>query len=331
MGTLVAFGAAAILILLSGYDPILVYSSIISGSLSSTNAIAETLVKATPYLFCALTASIAFKVGFWNAGAEGQFFMGSLGAVIIGLYLQSPSIVTIPIMIATAFLAGAAWGMIPTFLKVKLGVNEILTNIMSNYIAYYLISYVSEGPLRDPRAVNPQTPFIGYSAYLPKLIPGTRLHAGFLIALLCAVLLYVVYFKTLLGYRMRVIGANPEAARYGGISVPRTIIIIMIISGGLAGLGGMSQVAGVHHRLSEQISGGPLGGYGFMAMVIALFGKLHPIGAVASSIFWAVMINGVETAQRGAGIPFGLVYVIQALVVIFVIVVEIFVRARGRK
>lgn len=326
-----AFGAIAIVIYLSGFDPVLVYSSIISGSFSDKYVIAEVFVKAIPYIFTALAASIAFKSGYWNAGAEGQFLMGALVAAILGLVLQLPSIVTILVMIVVTFLAGAAWGMIPTLIKLKLGVNEILTNIMSNYIVFYLIAYVCEGPLNDPTTVNPETPFINNVAYLPKLVSGTRLHAGFLLALLCAGIVYIVYFRTLLGYRMRVVGANPSAAQTGGISVFRTIVVVMIISGGLAGLGGMTQVTGVHHRLSEQISGGPLGGYGFMAMVIALFGKLHPIWAVVSSIIWAVLENGVESAQRTAGIPFGLVYIVQASVVISVLVVEILVRFRRKE
>lgn len=325
LSVLAAFLVGAILIFAIGIDPLTAYGSLLEGAFGSPYSITEVLVKATPLTLTGLAVAIAFKCGFWNIGAEGQFYMGALAAAWIGLNLGGMGFFMLPAIIVVGFLAGAVWASIAGVLKTKFGVNEIFITLMLNFVAIYITSYLVSFPMREPGGILPKTAIISFSAWLPKLV--LRVHAGFFISLLSTAFLYLVFRKATLGYHIQVIGSNPVVARYAGINVAKTVILAVLISGGLAGLAGMSEVCGIHHRLAEEISPFPIG-YGFLGIWVALMGKLRPLGTFLSSIFFAVIFVGGETMQRGAGVPAGLVFVILGLVVLFAVGAEFVVKRR---
>jgi simple sugar transport system permease protein len=306
----------AILILLAGANPLTGYVALVSGAFGSLNSVAEVLVKATPLTLAGLGVALAFRAGYWNIGAEGQIFMGALGATWVGLNVGGwPASVALPAAVAVGFLTGGVWGLIPGVLRVRLGASEIITTIMFNYIALLLVNYVITGPLKESEGFLPETDPIASAAALPRLFPPTRLHAGVLIALAATGILYWLMIRSTFGFRVRMVGMNPEAARYAGASVTRTWIVVSLLAGGLAGLAGAAEVAGVHRRLIEDISGG----YGFTAIVVALLGWLHPLGVVLAAILFAALRVGADAMQRAIGVPVTLVYIIQALVILLIL------------
>ncbi|MBD3306826.1 ABC transporter permease [candidate division KSB3 bacterium] len=313
------------LILAVDAKPSVAFYALLKGAFGNTNSLAETLVKATPLLLAALGMCAAFQCRIWNIGAEGQLYIGALATAIVGIYVPFPSkIVAIPVLLLVSFLAGGCWAAIPGWLKARFGVSEIITTIMMNYIAIFLISYAVHHPLRDPQGYLPQSSPLQASASLPVLLGKTRLHLGIVIGVLGAVLLYIVFKNTTLGYQIRVVGHNPLAARYGGIHVGRVILGAMIMSGGFAGMAGMAEVAGVHHRLLEHISPG----YGYTAIVVALLSYLHPLLIILVSVLFAGLMVGADSMQRMAGLPAALAFVVQGLVVLFVLGSEYFVKKR---
>lgn len=327
---LMAFAVGAVLIYWAGADPLEGYKSFFYGAFGSIHNISETIVKATPLLVVSLAICVAFRCKVWNIGAEGQLIMGAIIATLIGIGLTGiPAALLILFIFAASFFGGALWGAIPGLLKAKLGVNEIIVTIMMNWIAIWMLLYLVRGPLMDPAAGGfAVSQYITSSAFLPKLIPGTRIHSGFLIALLCAFLVYIFLFKTPLGYRIRTVGANPGAARYGGMSVAKNIVIAMIISGGLAGLAGAIEICGLHHRLLDGISAG----YGYIAIVPALLGKLHPAWVIVTSILFGGIMVGTMAMQRTITVmPFNILYVIMGLVILFVLASEVLIRYRIKR
>jgi simple sugar transport system permease protein len=316
VAVIAALSCGAVLILLAGADPVVGYLALFNGAFGSLNSIVEVLVKATPLLLAGLGIALAFKAGYWNIGAEGQIFMGALAAVWVGLNAHEwPAYVAMPAIIGAGFLGGAVWGLIPGFLRARLGASEIITTIMFNYIAFFVVNYFVTGPLVETDQFLAQTDPIAKSAELPRILRPTRLHAGVFIAIAASVCLYWLMIRSTFGFRARVVGANEEAARYSGISVGWTWAFVSGISGGLAGLAGMVEVAGVHQLLLEDISGG----MGFTAIVVGLLGWLHPIGVVIAAFLFAALDVGADSMQRVIGVPVTLVYIIQALVVLFVL------------
>lgn len=304
------------LILGVGAKPTVAFHALLLGAFGNTNSIAETLLKATPLLLAALGMCSAFTCRIWNIGAEGQLYIGALATAIVGIYVPFPSpVIAIPALLLVSFLAGGCWAAIPGWLKGKFGVSEIITTIMMNYIAIFLISYAIHHPLRDPQGYLPQSPPLAATANLPILLAKTRLHLGIIIGIIGSVILYIIFKKTTLGYQMRVVGHNPLAGQYGGMNVRRIILIAMIISGGFAGIAGMGEVAGVHHRLLENISPG----YGYTAIVVALLSYSHPLITIIVSVLFAGLIVGADSMQRMAGLPAALAFVVQGLVVLFVL------------
>jgi simple sugar transport system permease protein len=292
------------------------YLALLDGAFGSLNSLAEVLVKATPLMLAGLGVALAFQAGYWNIGAEGQIFIGALGATWVGLNVGGwPVAVALPMIITVGFLTGAVWGLIPGFLRVRLGASEIITTIMFNYIAILLVNYFVTGPLKESEGFLPETDPIASVAELPRLFPPTRLHAGVLIAFAAAAILYWLMIRSTFGFRVRMVGMNQEAARYAGVSVTRTWIVVSLLAGGLAGLAGTAEVAGVHRRLIEDISGG----YGFTAIVVALLGWLHPVGVALAAILFAALRVGADAMQRATGVPVTLVYIIQALVILFIL------------
>jgi ABC-type uncharacterized transport system permease subunit len=313
------------LILAVGAQPTVAFRALIVGAFGNRNNLAETFLKASPLLLAGLGMCTAFKCRVWNIGAEGQLYIGALAATIIGVYIPFfSSTIAIPVLIFVSFLAGGCWAAIPGWLKGRFGVSEIITTIMMNYIAIFLISYAVHHPLRDPQGYLPQSLPLTEAATLPVLLAKTRLHLGIIVGIIGALILYVIFVKTTLGYQIRVVGHNPLAGKYGGMNVRGTILLSMIISGGFAGVAGMGEIAGVHHRLLENISPG----YGYTAIVVALLSYLHPLLVIFVSVLFASLMVGADSMQRMAGLPAALAYVVQGLVVLFVLGSEYFVKRR---
>ncbi len=277
--------------------------------------ITESLTASTPYIFAGLGVALGFRAGLFNIGAEGQFFMGSLGAAFVGYSLIGwPLLVHLPLAILGGFLVGAIWGAIPGWLKAKTGGHEVVNTIMMNYIAYRLSDWLINGPMKAP-GFRPVTPHIQASAELPRLFGDPlRFNVGFFLALIVAGLVFWLLFKTTIGFTIRAVGANPDASRYAGMSITRTIVLAMTLSGGLAGLAGASQVLGVDYWVGQGFSAG----YGFDALAIALVGKSHPFGVVLAALLWGFLRSGATSMQSLAGIPIDIISIIQALVIVFV-------------
>ncbi len=244
--------------------------------------------------------------------------MGAVAAAWIGIVFQIPSYLFIPVLFMASFAMGAVWGLIPGYLKAKLRVNEIITSLMMNFVAIFIVSFLVEDLLKEGGALFPRTRLIAAEAQLPSLIPATRLHFGFLIAIILAIVVYFVIWKTVFGYNIRVTGGNPVAAKYGGVDITKYVIFSTLLSGGLAGIAGMGEVAGVHYRLVNGISPG----YGYFAVIVALIGRLHPVGVILAGILFGGIIVG-STAMTGmAGIPGAYMFVVQALILIFMLAFE---------
>jgi simple sugar transport system permease protein len=315
----------AALIYAVGGNPLIGYWSLFYGAFGNVYNVAETLVRTSPLLLTGLGILLAFRCGIVNLGAEGQLHIGAAATAWAGLAFSNiPAPVHILILLLISFIAGGLWGLIPGILKAKFDVSEVLSGLLLNFIAILFVSFLVEGPMKKPMALFPQTPTIAASAQLPKLLPGTRLHAGLIIALLCVALISILLNKSILGYKIRAIGYNKIAARYAGINVSKGIVATMFIAGGLAGWAGMGEVSGVHHSLMVGISEG----YGYIAIAAALLGELNPLGTTLTSIFFAGLFIGAETMQRTAGIPIVLIYVIQALVILSTLSVGVMMRGR---
>jgi len=324
-----ALALGSILIVMAGANPLVAYRALFYGAFGSVHNLAETVVKAVPLLLVGLGITIAYRCKVWNIGGEGQLIVGAIAATWLGLALGwMPATLLLPLIVVSSFLAGALWGGAAGALKAKLEVNEVIVTIMMNYIAIYWLNYMVRGPMKDPTIAGgfPMSPLISPAAEFPRLIRGTRLHAGLLLALLGVVLTYVFLFKTSWGYRVRAVGANPEAARYGGINVLGSVLLAMSLSGGLAGLAGAGEICGLHHRLLDGISTG----YGYTGIVVALLGKLHPFGVILAAFFFGAMVVGMEAMQRTIGTPFALVIAIEGLVVLFSLVGDVLVKYRIR-
>lgn len=337
IGALVlAFLAAAIVIILSGANPLVAYKSMLSGAFGSTQCIAETLVKTTPLLLCGLGLTIAYRAGLVSIGSEGQMIMGGLFATLAGIYLKGlPSIVLIPIVMLAGILGGAIWAGIPGYLKAKLGVSEVINTIMLNYIAIYLISYLLDGPIKEPGGYFPQSAQIIKGAWLPYVIQGTRLHIGIIFAIVSILIVYFILWRSPLGFQMRAVGYNQTAAKNNGIKIGINLVLALGLSGAFAGLAGAVEISGLHHRLMNGFSSN----YGFDAMAIALLGKLNPIGVAIASVLFGALRVGANMMQRTVQVPASLVYVIQGMIIIFSLMdemirnftVQIFIKKAGKE
>ena len=303
------------LILLAGANPIAAYTALFQESLSTYFGFGNTLTKMTPLLLTGLGVLVALRAGQFNIGGEGQIYLGALGSTLVGLYVQGlPALIHVPIALLAGFLFGAVWGLIPGYLKAVRGVNEVITTLLLNYIAVNFVSYLVQNPLQQPGAPSPYSPLIAKSAQLPIILPGSLAHAGILLGLISAGIVWVLLGRSPLGYQITTVGLNPIAARYGGISVERTIMLVMALAGGLAGLAGSAEVMGLKYRLFEQVSSG----YGFDALAIAFLSRGSVLGVVLTSLFFAALRSGANVMQRSAGVPVTVVYAIQGLTVLFI-------------
>lgn len=305
----------ALAISLMGLSPVKAYQALLKGALGSLNGVGETLVKATPLIFTGLSFGLAKKGGLINIGAEGQLYLGGLASAWVGFALKGlPTFIHLPLSILVGFLAGGIWGFIPGWLKVRFGASEIITTVMLNYVGIYLISYMVTGPLIEPPGNFPQTPPVASTAELPIILGGTRLHLGFLIALLMILGYYFFLWRTNIGYEIRVVGSNPQAAAYAGINASRDTMLVMFLAGGLAGLAGTGEILGIQHRLFQNFSPG----YGYDGIAVSLLGYNSPIGILLAALLFGVLRSGGNMMQMIAKVPVAIVYVIQAFVVIFV-------------
>jgi simple sugar transport system permease protein len=355
----------AIILLLLDTNPLSAYQVLVTGGFTSKNGLADTLVKAIPLLLVGLGIVIAFRASVINIGAEGQLIVGALLTTFLALQLDEtlPGFVVIIVCLVAGTLMGGLWGAIPGYLKARLGVNEILSTVMMNQIAIQVGFYLLRGPMIDPAEVEAGTN-IPHSARLPRatdlprftdiakwlgfsesakdlglagfgaelyglLAEPTRLHVGLIIAVMMGILVYVFLWRTTIGYRIRAVGLNSNAARYAGINVPRYVILSLGLSGAFAGLAGAVEILGLHHRMFEPTA--VSAGYGFSGIVAALFGKLHPLGAIPSSILFGGLLVGGDKMQRAVQIPQVLVTALLGLVVLFVVSSEIWSRQRAAR
>ncbi|MBM4428928.1 MAG: ABC transporter permease [Chloroflexi bacterium] len=308
-----------------GADPIKAYRAMLLGALGSKYSLSETLVKAIPLMLCGLGISVAFRMRFWNIGAEGQLAMGGIAAAGIALFVppRFPGLSAwqlLPMIVAGGFAAGALWGLIPALLKAYIGVNEIITSLMLNYVAILLVEYLFYGPWKDPKGYGfPGTAEFPPAAWLPRL-PGTRVHLGLVFALLAAGFIWLVLARTKWGYEIRVIGENPRAASYAGISIVRNVVLIMCLSGGLAGLAGAAEVTAIARRLTKGLTVG----YGFTAIIVAWLAKLNPLAVLVVAFFLAALLVGGDQIQITMGLPAAVALILQGAILFFMLGGEMF-------
>jgi simple sugar transport system permease protein len=319
LAIVLAFAVSAILILLVGANPIAAYTAMLQGSVGGVAALTTTGVRMTPLLLAGLGVAISFRAGVFNIGAEGQLYLGAIGATIVALMpLGVPAWLHVLLALLAGIAGGAVWAAIPGYLLAYRGISEVVLTLMLNYVGIYLASYLVDtesGPLGERGASYSQSAQIQMAARLPTLVGGTSLHLGLVIGLVLAVALWAMIRWTPFGFRMRMIGANPIAARYAGVAVGRQIVAVMALSGGLAGLAGAVEVIGLRYRLYENFSPG----YGYDAIAVALLANSNPLGVIASSAFFGALQAGANRMQQTVNIETSLVFIIQALTVIFVI------------
>lgn len=337
IAALAAFVIGAGMLLIMGTNPLVAYQAMLNGAFGNQNALAETVVKAVPLLLIGLGICISFRAKVINIGAEGQMIVGALMAVAFGLAVQWPGWLALPVALFIGFFGGAVWGAIPGVLKAYFNVNEILSTVMMNAIAVQLMNFLLGGPMMDPKQAQalgklPETARLDAAYHLARLLPPTRLHAGVLIALVLAVVVYILLFHTTLGYRIRAVGFNPFASRYGGIRVRRQVVIALLLSGAFAGLAGAIQIYGLNYRMiTDGSPTGFTGGAGFNGIVTALFGGLHPLGAIPASFFFGALLVGANAMQRVTQVPSSFVTVLNGMVVVFVVSAAIWKELRERK
>jgi simple sugar transport system permease protein len=311
---LLALLIGAIILLISGANPIQAYAALFRGAFGSMTALGRTLEKATPLVFSGLAVAFAFKAGLFNIGAQGQLLFGAITAAAIGFGIEGlPAIIHVPLALLGGALAGALYGAIPGALKVFTGAHEVITTIMLNYIAINITDYLADGPWKDTSSGNviSRTPEIFDSAKIPSV---ASLPLGFILAILMSVVVWWILSRTTLGFDIRTVGLNPNAARYAGIKVAFTIILTMVLSGALAGMGGAVETQGVVGRYQPGFNTG----LGFDGITIALLGKTSPLGVIPAAILVGAMKAGASQMQFDAGVAKEITDVIQALMLFFV-------------
>lgn len=317
---ILAFAVSAILIIAQGANPFEAYWAMLRGSFGSVAALANTCVRAAPLLFGGLAVAFGFKAGLLNVGIEGQIYVGGSAAAAVGLIpLPVPAWLHLVLAISAGFLGGVAWGLIPAYLKAYRGISEIVVTLMLNYVAIQFTSLLvhEPSPMAEKGAFFPQSPPILPSAQLPILIKGTSLHIGIILGVFAALIIYFVLQYTPFGMRTRMIGQNPEAARYAGVNVRRQIVTVLLLSCGLGGLAGMGEVLGLKLRLYDYFSGG----LGYDSIAVALIANSNPIGVIFSAFFFGALRAGAGKMETAVGIKTPIVQVIQALAVLFVIMI----------
>ncbi|HXM56828.1 MAG TPA: ABC transporter permease [Candidatus Dormibacteraeota bacterium] len=316
VSVLIGLAVGAVAVLLSGTNPVDAYVALLQGSFTNNNAFTETLVATVPYVFLGLSVSVGFRAGLFNIGGSGQLFLGGIFAGFVGYRLAGlPAVLHLPLALLAGMLGGFLWGAIPGLLKARFGAHEVITTIMLNFIAALLTDLlVNKGPMSDPHTASPQTPAMLPSARLPIIVPDSRLHFGLFLALLAVPVVWFLLERTTLGFRIRAVGLNAAAARAAGISVGWTMVIVMGISGALAGLAGAVQVLGVSGVLTPSLSSG----VAFDAIAVALLGGSNPFGVLPAALLFGALKSGASFMQLQTQVSADLISIVQAAVIVFV-------------
>ncbi|MDE4132759.1 ABC transporter permease [Phaeobacter sp. QD34_3] len=323
------FVVAALLAMIAGGNPFAVFGLILKGAFGSKFAILETLNSATPLIFTGLAIAVAFRAKLWNIGAEAQLYAGAVITVVLGTgALSLPAPLMLALCAIAAMLAGALILLGPALLKTRLGVDEVVTTLLFNFIFLLFVSYLLEGPLKDPMGMGwPKSARLIPEARLPRIVEGLRLHWGFALALIAAIAVWVINTLTTLGYEMRAVGQNAEAAAFAGIPVTKVILKTALLSGGLAGLAGFSEVSGLKGSLTLDLSPG----FGYTGIVVAMLALLHPLGVVVAALFVAAIFVGADSMSRAAGVPSYLADIMLASALLFMVLAILLTKFRVRR
>ena len=325
----VSIGVAAIIIAAAGANAAVVLWAIVKGSFGSKNAIIDTLIKSTPIMITALATVVAYRARVWNIGQEGQLYAGAIGAAFIVLtfpWLNLPAFLYVPLLLVASVIGGAIWGGVPGWLKAKYNVNEIVVTVMFNYIMLYVTAFLLGGVWQEEGSHYFNTIRFPDSTAIPSFF-GSRLHTGFGMALLLAVGVWFLLYKMKLGYEIRAMGINPTAARYKGIAIQKIILLVMLLSGGISGLAGGIELLATQHRLIYGFSAA----FGFTGILIALLGRLHPLGVTIAAIFFGALQNGSSAMIIYSNVPRQLVTMIMGLVIIMLLLFEALFKYRVRR
>ncbi|HHY95639.1 MAG TPA: ABC transporter permease [Firmicutes bacterium] len=314
-----SFVTGALLLLVAGVNPIPAYVSFLDGAFGSLNGLTQTLLVAIPLATLGAGVSFAAQCQVFNIGGEGQLLLGAVGCTLVGLHLGGlPAVLVLPAMLLMGAVMGGLWALLPGVLRAGRQVNEIVLTVMLNEVAALLVNFLVRNPLHEVGNPLPQSPMLPVTARLPLVFSGGRLHWGIAVAAVAVVATHWLLTRTVLGYEVRTVGANPRAAAYGGLPVARSMVLAMAISGALAGVAGAVEVTGIHYRLQDGISGG----YGYTALLVSLLGQRSPLGSAIAAFFFAALQTGGDAMQRAVGVPVSLAYVMQAMTVLFVLAGE---------
>lgn len=323
------FLLGALLAMIAGGNPFAVFGQIMKGAFGSKFAVLETLNRATPLIFTGLAVAVAFRAKLWNIGAEAQLYAGAVMTVVLGTgALGWPGWLLLPTLAMAAALAGALVLFVPALLKVRLGVDEVVTTLLFNFIFLLFVSYLLEGPLKDPMGMGwPKSARLVPEARLPRIVDGLRLHWGFALAILAALGVWVIEARTALGYEMRAVGQNISAARFAGIPVTAVILKTALLSGGLAALAGFSEVSGLKGNLTLDLSPG----FGYTGIVVAMLALLNPLGVVVAALFVAAIFVGADSMSRAVGVPTYLADIMLAAALLFMVLAILLTKFRVRR
>jgi len=311
------FVVAGVAVAATGADPLAAFTALFQGAITNRNAFPETLVSTVPYVFLGLGVALGFRAGLFNIGAEGQFYIGALTGVFIAYSIHGlPAVIEVPLALLAGMAGGFAWAAIAGFLKARFGAHEVITTIMLNYVAFLVANYLVDTPglMLAPNVSTPRTPDVDVNAVLPIIFAGSRLHFGFIVALIAVPIVWFLIQRTTTGFELRAVGFNPGAAQAAGISVGRTMVLAMGLSGALAGAAGIVQVLGVQHHMTDTVAAG----YGFDAIAIALLARSNPWGVLPAALLFGALRSGASFMQLQTDVSADLISIVQASVIIFV-------------
>jgi len=326
LSAVVALALSAVPLVFAGADVMTAFGEMFRGVFGSVFAVSEMLTRATPLIFTGLAAALAFRARLWNIGAEGQLYLGAMAAVAVGAgAVDAPGIILVPLIITLGMAAGAAGMAVPALLKIRFGADEVVTTLLLNFIILIFVQMMLEGPLKDPMGLGwPQSAPILDQGMLPTLLTRMRVHSGLIIALVAAAIAQFMLARSVWGFRLRAVGENAAAARHAGIPVNRTLLSVAIVSGGLAGLAGVSEVVGLKGYLTADLSPG----FGFTGIVVAMLAGLSPVGVVISALFIASVFVGADSMSRAMGVSSYLADLVVAMSLLCVLVGGFFARYR---
>lgn len=317
-----------ILFMAMGFDPLKALYSFFIAPLTSVRGLGELVVKATPLVLCAVGLAIGFRANVWNIGAEGQLTLGAItgGGLALAFYGEGGWWL-LPLMVIGGAVGGAVWAAVPAYLRLRFNASEILTSLMLNYVALLLLNYLVHGPFRDPDGFAfPESRLFEADATLPILWAGTRVHLGALFALLAVAGGWLLIARTFIGFQIKVIGLTPAAAGYAGFDQKRIVWLTLLLSGALAGVAGMGEIAGPIGQITASISPG----YGYTAIIVAFLGRLHPVGILLAALLMALSFIGGEAAQIAMGLPKAITGVFQGMLLFFLLASDVLIRYRVR-